>query len=244
MRTNSLIAIALALSLTAPLLGQDREAALAIVEQAIKARGGAEALGKAALAVRNGEGIMTFFGKEMKFTDEVLMDLPERLRVAVVIDKKSRVTIVLNGTKGWQAQDGVTIDLPSERVNEVREEAFVLWLSTLTPLKQDGMTLRLLADAVLNGRKVAALRVSSKGHSDAVLYFDRESHLLVRILRRAREAGLEVEKDYQFSDYKDTDGGKLPTRIVESIGGKKFSELTAAKYQFLRKSDESLFGKP
>lgn len=239
-----LFVLALVLGGVTPLFAQDREAALAVIERAIKAQGGAEALGKAARAVRTGAGTMTFFGKEMTFTDEVLMDLPDRLRVAVVIDKKNRVTLVVNGTKGWQSQGGATADLPSDRVSEVREEAYVLWLATLVPLRRETFTLTALPDAVLHGKKVAAVKVASKGHLDAVLFFDKESNLLVRILRKAREAGLEVEKDYEFADHKETDGGKLPTRIIESIGGKKFSELTGAKYQFLRTSDETLFGKP
>ena len=52
----------------------DREDALAIIEQAVKAHGGDDALAKAAPAVRNGEGVMYQAGKEVKFTDEMTLE--------------------------------------------------------------------------------------------------------------------------------------------------------------------------
>src|SRR5207253_2176147 len=102
----------LALLPVAPVHAQDRAEALAVIDKAIKAHGGADALAKAALAVRTGAGTMTFFGKDMTFTDEVVMNLPDRLRIDVLIDKKFRVTLVLNGDRGWQAQAGQTAELP------------------------------------------------------------------------------------------------------------------------------------
>ena len=68
----------------APLHAQDRAEALAVVDKAIKAHGGAEALAKASLALRTGSGVMTFFGKDMNFTDEVILGRP-RVDADVVV---------------------------------------------------------------------------------------------------------------------------------------------------------------
>jgi hypothetical protein len=76
------------------------------------------------------------------------------------------------------------------------------------------------------------------------MYFDRESGLLVKIARRAREAGLEVEKEYLYSDYKEVDVVKLPTREVTTVNNRKFSEVQYTEYKLLRRPEESAFDRP
>lgn len=244
MQVKGWAAIALAMLLPAPLCAQGRGEAVAVINKAIEAHGGAEALGRAALAVRKGTGVVSLFGKDVPFTDEWVLHLPERVRFDLAIDKQPKIVHVLNGNKAWRHQGGLTEEMPRDRVEEMREEAYILWLATVAPLKQDAFTLTPQPDVTLAGKKTNVVKVGSKGHLDALLYFDKDTGLLIQISRRAREAALDLEKTYQFSDHKDTEGGKLPTRISESLGGKKFSEVTSVKYQFPRKPDEQLFGKP
>jgi hypothetical protein len=244
MRVRRWAGFVVVLSITNSLCAQGSDEAREVVDKAIKAHGGAEVLARAALAVRDGKGVVTLFGKDMPFTDEWVLNLPDRVRFELTIEKQDKMIHVLNGTRAWRNQGGLTEELPRERVDEIREEAYVLWLATVAPLKQDTFTLNALPDATVAGKKASVVKVSSKGHFDALLYFDKDTGLLMQIKRRAREAGLTLEKTYQFSGHKDTDGGKLPDRIIESIGGKKFSEVNSIRYQFLRKPDEQLFAKP
>ena len=95
-----------------------------------------------------------------------------------------------------------------------------------------------------NGQPAAGVKVSQRGHTDATLYFDKETGLLVKIARRAQEAGLMVDKEYLFSAHKEFEGAKLPTKQVEMINGKKFTEVTSFTYKILRRVDESMFAKP
>ena len=222
----------------------DREEALATIEQAVKAHGGADALAKARTAVRSGEGVIYQGGKEAAFTDEMTWDLPGRWRDAVEIQKTIRFTIAVDGDKGWQGVGGTAADLGPERLRELREEMYVLWLETLTPLQKDGFDLAPLPEIKVNGQAAVGVKASSKGHADAKLYFDGRTHLLVKIARTSEEAGLNLDKEYLFSDHKEFDGVKMPTHVVETLDGKKASELTSASYKFPAKADDSAFAKP
>jgi hypothetical protein len=221
----------------------DRAAALAVVERAVKAQGGAEGLARAAVAVRAGKGILAL-GAEVPFTSEETLNLPTQLRVKLDVSKMQMVR-VLNGDKGWQqSAGGQTLELTRERLGEVQEEAYVWWLVTLVPLLKDGFDLDVLPEIKVDGRPAAGVKVSARGRPDAALYFDKDSGRLVKIRRRARETGVEVEKEYVYSDYKDVDGVKVPGKEVVTINNRKFSEVQYAEYRFLRRPDESAFTRP
>ena len=230
--------------LVSPLRADDRAAAQAVIERAIKAHGGAEGLAKAQTVRRTGNGTISVGGSELPFTDEQVAQLPDRLRVTVEIDKRTRLTIAINGAKGWQSTGGATVELPKERLDELREEAYAAWLTTLVPLTKGSFDVAVLPETKVSDRPALGIKATSKGHEEARLYFDKESGLLVKLERPTKEAGLAVTKDYVYSDFKDFTGVKLPTRQVLTLNGTKFSELTVTEYKFLTKVDESTFTKP
>jgi hypothetical protein len=229
---------------TTPGRAADAPPARALVEQAVRAAGGEAALDRARVLSRTGAGTMFQVGRNLPFTEESVMALPERLRTTLDLDKRYQVTVVLNGDKGWQASGGAVLPMTKERLEEFREEAYVLWLTTLTPLLSDKFTLSPLPDSSADGAPASGVKVTAKGHGDVKLYFNRQSHLLVKIERRAREAGLVVDKTYVLGDYKDVDGVKLPGRQAELLNGKKVIERASATYKLLPRVDEATFAKP
>ena len=247
MRTTFRLLFVLFLA-TSPVLADDRDKALAVIDRAIQTHGGETALTKAQLMTRSATGEMTLFDKPVPFKDEMAAQLPDRLRSFVDVgegDQKLLVLLVINGDKGWQSAGGAVMELSKERLGELREEAYIMWLSTLAPLKKDtSFHLVPAPDVKVNGQPAAGVKVSQKGHTDATLYFDKETGLLVKIARRAQEAGLAVDKEYLFSAHKEFEGAKLPTKQVEMINGKKFTEVTSFTYKILRRVDESMFAKP
>jgi hypothetical protein len=221
----------------------DRESPAAVVEKAIKAHGGEEALNKARSLSRTGEGVMSLSGNT-PFTEETIMALPGRVRITVDLNKSQRLTLIVNDDKAWQIVGGAVLDVAKERIEEAREEAYVMWLCTLTPLLKSNYTLTSIPDSVVGGSPALGVKVVCEGHYDAKLYFDKQSYLLVKLERHARESGVELTKTYIFSDYKDVDGVKLPIHEVQLIAGKKFIERTSATYKLLSRTDDSAFTKP
>ena len=241
--------LALALLLTgwfgAPLLlsAGDREDALAIIDRAIKAHGGEEALTKAQNAVRKGSGILINAGQETLFTDVISMNLPGKVRMNLEIGKGNTVVTVLNGDQGWQRSGGAVSDLGRDFRDEIREEAYILWLTTLAPLKKEGFDLAPVAEIKVDGKPAEGVKVSRKSYRQVRLYFDKGTGMLVKISGAGRVAGLVVEKEYLYSGFKDFGGARLFTQSVEMVNGRKSSELKTATYE-LRKSEDSVFTRP
>ncbi len=241
---TAVIIAALASTITVFCRADDATSAAAIVEQAIKAQGGADALDRARTLSRNGTGTMSLSGSTVPFTEETILALPDRARITVDLTKGQRVTLVVNGDKAWRAVGGAVLELGKDGVEEAREEVYVLWLATLTPLLKSTYTLSRLPDSSVDGAPVLGVKVSAAGHEDAKLYFDKKTGLLTKIERRAREAGQALNKAYVYGDYKDVDGVKLPSRESELVNGKKFIERTSATYKLLRRPDDAAFTKP
>jgi len=242
------LALALLLTGVGPLGADDRDAVRTVVAEAIKAHGGEDALAKLRAVVRKSAGQVTVSGKEVPFAEEHTAQLPERCRRETELRagaQKLLVLVVVNGDKGWQSAGGAVIDVGAARLKELREDAYAQWLTTLLPLKTDA-SLRLapLPEAKVNGEPALGVKVSSKGHADVNLYFEKKSRLLVKSERQASEGGDTVVKEETFSGYKEFDGVKLPTRVVQTVGGKKFSDTTEAAYKFPSKLEEATFGKP
>ena len=241
MRSTLAAALACVLATTTIRAG-DRDDALAIIDQAVQAQGGADALAKLRTAVRRGEGFLFQGDDKQPFTDEMTLDLPDRWRLSLDIDKQTRFTLAVAGDKGWEALGGKVEDIGPERLKEMREEIYVLWLQTLLPLRKDGFDLAPLPEAKVDGQAVVGVKASSKDRPDVKLYFDKTTHR--RPGSSGAPGGAAAAKAYLLGDYPDFDGVKMPTHLVETTDGKKISELTSAVYKFPSKADDAAFTKP
>ncbi len=245
MRAASRLALALAAALVAQGWARASEKeARAIVDRAVRAHGGATALGKAQFSVRTDTGTQAFPGKELPFTAEVVRQLPDRVRLTVEIDKRLKMVIVLDGDKGWERAVGPAVEMSKQRVSEMQEEAYVWWLTTLVPLTRGGFTLSTLPDAKVEGEEAAGVKVVRKGRHDASLYFSKRSGLLLKVSRRVPEAGVLFDKDYLFSAYKDFGGARLPTHEVVLLNGRRYTDVTMKDYRALTRVPEGTFGRP
>jgi outer membrane lipoprotein-sorting protein len=236
--------LCLALLLLACPLRADEKEAKAIVERAIKAQGGSEALSKALHCSRTDSGVLWSAGREVPLSSKVSLGLPGKMRWEIELDKKIKTTIVLNGDKGWQTEGGPARELSAQRVKELVEEAYVLWIATLVPLTKDGFTLSTVDDVKVDGEEAAGVKVVKKGHAETLMYFLKRNGALVRINRKVSEGGLTVEKEYLYSNYKDFDGVKLHTRELVKVNGSKWNEFTISAYTFVKKFDKGTFAKP
>jgi hypothetical protein len=221
-----------------------REMALEVIDRAIKAHGGADALAKVATAVRTGSAVQNIGTAEVTLTTEVTLGLPARMRGDFSSKEKGiRIVMVLNGDRAWRSSNGMAVELPKEALEELQEEAYVEWIATLLPLKMDGFDLSVGDGKMVNGKPTVGVKVARKSHFESVLYFDKDDGLLVEIERKTRTAGLLLNKEYIFSEFKEFNGVKLPTKRTELLAGKKAAELTGAMYRF-EKENPANFAKP
>jgi hypothetical protein len=219
------------------------DGARAVIDRAIRAHGGERRLAEASRVSRAGSGTQRQGVEEVKFATEMLLDLPDRIRLEITLDGRFKILMVINGDKGW-VRTASTQALPEGRVRELREEAYAWWVSTLVPLTREEFTLRALPDGRSDGKAVSVVRASRKGWPDVTLSFDKGSGLLVKMERPGTEAGLKVDKAYLFDNHRTFDGVKVPTHEVTTLNGRKWSDVTFESYTFPDEIDKEKFEKP
>lgn len=226
----------------------DADQARAVLERAIQAHGGAQKLSRLQTVIRTAKGELAFGGgTSVPAVCETTMMLPDRCRWAFELElngQKSPLTVAIDGGKGWRSGGGMVKELTKLEAEEPRAEAYVAWLTTLTPLKEAGFQLASLPDLKIGNAPAAGIQVTHKGSPNVKLYFDKQSGLLVKAERKGREAGIDSLKEYFFGEPKEYGGLKLPTRHVEQSNGKKVADWTITRYQFPDQIDAKEFAKP
>jgi hypothetical protein len=235
------------LSLAAARAGDDTASARAIIQRAVEAHGGVDRLARLKSHVRTMKGELNF-GGAVPATCEQSCELPGKGRWGYELDKgnqKAQITLVINGDKGWQAGGGGVKEMSKQQLDEVEEELYVVWVTTLAALRDEGFALAPLPEIKVADQPAAGVKVSRKARPDIKLYFDKKTGLLVKAERKGTEAGTEISREYFFSEPKEFDGLKLPSRqAVFDNGNRKVLEWSSISYKLTGKLDDSTFSKP
>ncbi|MCI0704566.1 MAG: hypothetical protein L0241_26215 [Planctomycetia bacterium] len=241
------VAFGLVLAVAAPVRADDAADAKAIIDKAIKAHGG-EKLAKLPAFVASMKGKVHVMEQAIDFTGEVSSFGPEKQKVDIEVEvagMKFRVIEVRNGDKGWIRMDNNTKEMDKDKFEEAKEQGYAGWVTTLIPLKDKQFKLATVGEIEIDKRKAVGVKVSSKGHRDIDLYFDKETGLLVKTETRAKDdAGVEANQETFYSDYKDVKGTKQAMKFVIKRDSKLFLEGEATEYTLLEKLDDSVFDKP
>ena len=115
----------------------------------------------------------------------------------------------------------------------------------LTPLLDaKKYTIKSGDEAEIDGNKADVVLVSSEkaGLKDLKLYFDRTSHLLVKMQKKDKdENDVEVDEETTFKDFKKVQGVLTPHAIVVRRDGKPFMKYEASDVKQLEKVDDKEF---
>ncbi len=177
---------------------------------------------------------------------EVFAVWPDRMRVRAEMSGPQVVTLAWTGATGWRHAAGMTKKIPmsEQEVADFRVEVTGEWLLFLFPLTEPGTVVAPVADARVNDRPAAGVRLWHPVLSDAVLYFDKETKLLARYTYEGRESGQKVTKEVTVLGHKEYAGVKLPERTVYKSNGAQFAEWTTAAIEPREKIDPNVFVEP
>ena len=230
---------------TAGLAGADDKDAKAIVKRAIAAHGGAEALEKTLKCKRTDKGKQFVNLKEEPFVSQVTRSLPDKVRLQVKMGKTFETVIVLDGETGWQADNGgPAAKMLAARTREVREEAYLWYVTALVPLLNPEFTLSTLPESKVGTEAVVGVKVERKGHADTRLYFNKRNGILLSAERRVTEAGLAVDKEYLYEGHRSFGRAMLPTKETVKLNKRTWTEFAISDYTFPTKFDATTFAKP
>jgi hypothetical protein len=208
----------------------------ALIDKAIKAQGGLEKLGRSVASHRKSKG--AFLTDGFTFTGESFSEPGNRRRIFLqgkVKDAPATRLLVLDGKKGWINYDGATFDLDAAFLDRLEKSVYADRVCGLVTLVKDkGYTLSGLGESQVKGRPAFGVRVQSEGKPDVLLYFDKESGLLVKSSNRVMDVNLnrEVNQEVYYFDYRVFDPGAADE---QSLRAAKVGSDGPSLLDFLRK---------
>jgi hypothetical protein len=148
-----------------------------LVDRAIEAAGGTEALKKNPAFVWQGEAQIHVQGRDIKIVGTWSIDPPDKAIVETRPQgqppEESR-TLVINGKQGYSIENNVRSVLPAEVIENERDEFYLYSLMRLLPLQDYSVSLTGLpkSDDGLDG-----VRVTKPERPDVDLFFDSDARL-------------------------------------------------------------------
>jgi hypothetical protein len=222
--------------------------AKAIVKKAIKAQGGEAKVAKLKVMKIKVKGKGTFPGMgETEFVIEDSWQMPARYKSVVRLKAKGQdfeTVQVVNGEKGWASVNGMVQPLRKEDMAEFKEQKYAEDLERLGFLGKKGLTISLVKESTFAGKPAVGVKITSKGHREVTLYFDKAKGLLIGRKHVILEGGKEIVQEVSYGGFKAHDGLKHYTRIVVKRAGKKFVEGQVVEIKFFDKLDEKEFAQP
>lgn len=230
--------------------GVRAEDAKVIVEKGVKALGGAENLGKHKVLTWKGKGTFHGLGMPIEYTGEWFIHPPKQMKGQIEADfngMKLTFVQILNGDKGYMSAMGNTQDLEGDQLAEMQNEFYEGRVASLLPLLSDsGFKLASLGESKVGDKAAVGVKVSHDGHQDVSLFFDKDSGLLLKSARKAKDTMnmQDVEQETLFGDYQDFDGIKRYKKRTVKRDGKDYNDMQIVEYKPLDKVDEHIFDKP
>src|SRR5947209_8768143 len=194
-----------------------------IIEKAVKA-GGAGNLAKLKVTRSKFRGTLETQGVTANITGEMLVQLPGQMKLvmnAEIQDQNVTISYVLNGAKGWLQVAGNTMAIEGADLEDEKEGLHAEQARMLVPLLRDkAFRLAPLGEIKVKGKDTVGVKVSSPGHKDINLYFDKKSGLLAKDERRGLDDNKqEVTEEVFYSEYRTIEGVKVPGKLLDHCDG-------------------------
>ena len=187
-----------------------------LLDKYITAIGGAEALEKVASRLEKGT-LMAFGGQH--FLVDVYSKAPDK-RLSVMHLPNGDSLTAFDGTQGWLSVPGRVHRMTAAENAAARIDAdlyFPLHVKTLYE------KFRVNAGEKIDGHDTYLVAGLKEGQPPLRLYFDRESGLLLRLVRYAETPLGRNPTQIDYSDYRQTNGLKIPFRWTLSRPGNQFT---------------------
>jgi hypothetical protein len=223
-----------------------------IIDKAIKAHGGAEALDKFKAVTFKVKGTSYAVGDGVPYTGDFSIQGAEQMRMDLVITfmgQELKFVQVVNRNKGWRINPGSdkTEALGKGQLEEQREQMYAGSLAHLSPLRDKAFKLSALGEAQVAGRPAVGVRVERQGKRPVNLFFDKTSGLLVKseyTVKDEMAGDREVMQEVLYKDYKTFAGTKQATRVNFNRDGKRYSEGEVTAFERHESLDDSAFAEP
>jgi len=217
----------------------------AVIERALQVHGGARMIEKYKGVQMKGKGAV-YLPDEIQVGVEGFSELPGKFKSVMEMDVNGmKLTIIqaVNGDRVTIRQNGVDVPLNDKLKEELKEQVYADGVASLIVLRERGYKLAPLGETKVNDRDALGIKISSRGHRDVSLYFDKASGFLVKIEDKALDVKSmqEVLQEKILDNYKDFGGIKRPTKVVVRRDGKPFGEMEITDVKIFEKLEDANF---
>src|SRR6185436_6449655 len=211
-----------------------------VLDKYIKAIGGADRIAKLTSYV--GKGSATLFGGGFKSPVELYVKAPNQ-RTLIIHQELGDKTMTFDGRAGWLASAVTPVPVMDLTGGELGGAKLEAELSIPGRIKQSLTQWRARLPGEIAGRSVNVLQGTGTGGFTGTLYFDVETGLLTRVVRYANSAMGRVPTQFDYEDYRDVAGVKIPFKWTFAwVSGRDVVELTDVQPNVA--IDAAKFGKP
>jgi hypothetical protein len=191
-------------------------AAEQLLDKYLAAIGGAEALQKITSRVQ--KGTLTAFGGQ-HFPTDVYSKAPDK-RFSVMHLKGGDSVTAFDGKQGWLSVPGRVHMMSAAENDAARIDADLYFPARLKTLYEK---FRVDAGEKIDGHETYMVEGHSEGKPPLRLYVDKESGLLVRLVRYAETPLGRNPTQIDYADYRDANGVKIPFRWTLARPGNRFT---------------------
>jgi hypothetical protein len=219
------------------------EDARAVIESAIKATGGEQALAKHQASTFKEKGTYYGMGDGLPYTGNSAMQFPDQFRMEIV----NVFMMVVNGDKGWMKSEKGVMEMTKEQLAEQRTNLRAGWMVSLLPLKDKAYTLKMLPAEKVEGAEANVVLATRKDYPDVKIYIDKKTNLVVKSEHKSKAAdlkGKEVMMTSYYSNFKEVDGAKMPFKMIMKRDGERFIESEVLEMKAHGKLDAKVFAMP
>jgi len=242
-----LFALALVCGLAGAVRADDAADSKAIVDKAVKALGGEEALGKVKAGSWKSKTTLTFNGNDNEGATEVTFQDLDHYRQEFTGEfngNKFKAITVVSGDKGARKFGDNRADLDAAALAEQKRTTYLTVTPVnLLPLRNKDFKLAPIAEEKVNDKPAVGLKVTGPDMKDFKIYFDKDSGLPVRMIATVKGFGNQgdFEQQMDFTDYKEMAGIKKATKLTASRNGQKFMTQQITEFKALDKVDPKTF---
>jgi outer membrane lipoprotein-sorting protein len=187
-----------------------------LLDKYLSATGGAAAIQKITSRVQ--KGTLSAFGGE-HFPVEVYSKAPDK-RISIMHLKGGESVTAFDGKQGWLSVPGRVHVMSVAENDAARIDADLYFPAHLKTLYQK---FSVDSGGKIDGHETYLVTGRTKGQPPIRLYLDKESGLLLRLIRYAKTPLGRNPTQIDYADYRDANGVKVPFRWTLARPGNRFT---------------------
>ncbi len=217
--------------------GETLQKGKALLLDARKAMGGDKIASVKAYTAKGNLSVKTPQG-DMTLKTEMTRSLDGR-SVQKMVTPMGEMTQGFDGKTMWAKTPAGVQEAPPAQTKAAKEEGFRETLALLS--SADKYSAQSIGSAEIGGKKLEGVLVKDPATNQEVKVYIDPSSKMIGALRFTAGAG---ETEELYTDYKDVDGIKLPSKVIVSQNGQKRAEVTIDEITLNPAIADNLFAKP